>query len=128
MAGRWVMATIQMSFAVMPALVYLVAGLLIADGSSAITIGTVVAFTTLQTRVVFPLQSLLSVGVDLQTSLALFERIFEYLDLPVDITEREGAGELDASRGGHVAMRDVWFRYDQDSPWTLSGIDLDVPP
>src|SRR5213593_1682179 len=71
MAGRWVMATIQISFAVMPALVYLVAGLLIAGGSGAITIGTVVAFTTLQTRVVFPIQSLLSVGVDVQSSLAL---------------------------------------------------------
>jgi ATP-binding cassette subfamily B protein len=128
MAGRWVMATIQLSFSVMPALVYLVAGLLIAGGSTSITIGTVVAFTTLQTRVVFPLQSLLSVQVDVQTSLALFERIFEYLDLPVDLTEREGAVTLDASRGGHVAMRDVWFRYDDEAPWTLRGIDLDVEP
>ncbi len=81
MAGRWMMATIQTSFAVMPALVYLFAGL---DGG-AVTIGTVVAFTTLQTRIFFPIQSLLSVGVDLQASSALFERVFEYLDLPVDI-------------------------------------------
>src|SRR5204862_224874 len=89
MAGRWVMATIQTSFAVMPALVYLVAGLLIAGGSDSITIGTVVAFTTLQNRVIFPLQSLLGVSVDVQASLALFDRIFEYLDLPVELHDGE---------------------------------------
>src|SRR5205085_5650810 len=67
MAGRWRMASVQMSFAVMPALVYWFAG-----QTSAISIGTVVAFTTLQTRLLFPIQSLLSVGVDVQTSGALF--------------------------------------------------------
>ena len=81
MAGRWMMATIQTTFAVMPALVYLFAGL---DGGT-VSIGTVVAFTTLQTRIFLPIQSLLSVGVDLQASSALFERVFEYLDMPVDI-------------------------------------------
>ena len=81
MAGRWMMATIQTSFAVMPALVYLFAGL---DGG-AVSIGTVVAFTTLQTRIFWPIQSLLNVGVDIQSSAALFERVFEYLDMPVDI-------------------------------------------
>src|SRR6266480_649577 len=82
MAGRWRMASVQMSFAVMPALVYWFAG-----QTSAISIGTVVAFTTLQTRLLFPIQSLLSVGVDVQTSGALFARIFEYLDLPVEVNE-----------------------------------------
>ena len=81
MAGRWMMAAIQTSFAVMPALVYLFAGL--APGAA--SIGTIVAFTTLQTRLFFPVQSLLSVGVDIQTSTALFDRVFEYLDLEVDI-------------------------------------------
>ena len=81
MAGRWMMASIQTSFAVMPALVYLFAGL----SPSAVSIGTVVAFTTLQTRLFLPMQSLLNVGVDIQTSTALFDRVFEYLDLPVDI-------------------------------------------
>ena len=98
MAGRWRMSTVQMSFSIMPALVYLFAGLTIAGGSSAITIGTVVAFTTLQTRLLFPIGSLLNVGIDIQTSRALFDRIFEYLDLPVDITERADAVELDAAR------------------------------
>src|SRR4051795_1083216 len=125
MAGRWVMATIQTSFAVMPALVYLVAGLLIANGSEAISIGTVVAFTTLQNRVIFPIQSLLSGSVDVQSSLALFERIFEYLDLPVEL--HDGEREL-AVTDGRVRFDDMWFRYDPDGPWTLRGIDLDVAP
>src|SRR5437763_5182350 len=125
MAGRWVMAIIQISFAVMPALVYLVAGLLIAHGSTSITIGTVVAFTTLQNRVMFPLQSLLSVGVDVQTSLALFERIFEYLDLPVEL--RDGDRQLRVT-AGRVRFDDVWFRYDADGPWILRGVDLDIAP
>jgi ATP-binding cassette subfamily B protein len=125
MAGRWVMATIQTSFAVMPALVYLAAGLLIANGSTAITIGTVVAFTTLQNRVLFPIQSLLNVSVDVQTSRALFDRIFEYLDLPVELDD--GDRELAVPEGG-VRFDDVWFRYDENGPWTLEGIDLDVVP
>ena len=82
----------------MPALVYLFAGLTIASGGAAITIGTLVAFTTLQTRIFFPIQSLLSVSVDVQSSLALFERVFDYLDLPVEIGEREGAVTLRRER------------------------------
>jgi ATP-binding cassette subfamily B protein len=128
MAGRWVMATIQTSFAVMPALVYLVAGLLIADGSEAITIGTVVAFTTLQNRVIFPIQSLLGVSVDVQSSLALFERIFEYLDLPVELHDGDRELAVDGRDGVRVRFDDVWFRYDPEGPWTLRGIDLDVAP
>ena len=120
MAGRWMMATVQTSFAVMPALVYLFAGL---DGG-AVSIGTVVAFTTLQTRIFFPIQSLLSVGVDVQASSALFERVFEYLDMPVDI--HPGARALPFPRGD-VALDDVWFRYDGDEGWTIAGVDLEVP-
>jgi ATP-binding cassette subfamily B protein len=127
MAGRWRMASVQMSFAAMPALVYLFAGLSMADGAPSISIGTLVAFTTLQTRLFFPLQSLLGVGIDVQTSLALFGRIFEYLDLPVDIAEREGARTLDpAVVGGEVAFEDVRFGYDADR-LTLDGVDLLVP-
>jgi ATP-binding cassette subfamily B protein len=126
MAGRWRMASVQMSFAIMPALVYLFAGLDNASGGHAISIGTVVAFTTLQTRLLFPIQSLLSVGLEVQTSLALFGRIFEYLDLPIDIVERPGARPLSDVRGD-VRLSDVWFRYDPGSSWTLQEIEAEIP-
>ncbi len=126
MAGRWRMASVQMAFAIMPALVYWFAGWSIAHGGAAISIGTVVAFTTLQTRLFFPLQSLLSVGIDIQTSLALFHRIFEYLDLPVDITERADARQLDGVRG-EVRFEGVSFAYDVDGPPILDDVDLVVP-
>ncbi|HEY3191087.1 MAG TPA: ABC transporter ATP-binding protein, partial [Solirubrobacteraceae bacterium] len=137
MAGRWRMASVQMSFAIMPALVYWFAGQSLATGANAISIGTVVAFTTLQTRLFFPLGSLLNVGIDIQTSLALFHRIFEYLDLPVDVAEREGAVTLDPHAvRGEVALEGVRFAYDSTpaepdaadrTPPTLDGIDLIVP-
>ena len=129
MAGRWRMASVQISFAAMPALIYLFAGLSIAGGTGAITIGTLVAFTTLQTRLFFPVQSLLSVGVDLQSSLALFERVFEYLELPVEIDEHEQAIALEpeAMRGA-VTFEDVGFRYVSDADWTLHDVDLEIAP
>ena len=128
MAGRWRMASVQIAFAAMPALIYLVAGLSIAGGGEAITIGTLVAFTTLQTRLFFPIQSLLSVGVDVQSSLALFERVFEYLDMPVEIDERDGAVELDpAAVHGDVEFDGVGFRYGADGDEILSGVDIHVP-
>ena len=128
MAGRWRMASVQMAFSIMPALVYWFAGQSIASGGDAISIGTVVAFTTLQTRLFFPLQSLLGVGLDVQSSLALFHRIFEYLDLEVDILDREDAVVLDpAAVRGDVRFEDVTFGYDADGPPTLDGIDLAVP-
>jgi ATP-binding cassette, subfamily B, bacterial len=126
MAGRWRMASVQMSFAIMPAAVYWFAGESIASGGHAISIGTVVAFTTLQTRVLFPIQSLLSVGLEVQTSLALFGRIFEYLDLPVDIVERPTARALSDVRGD-VRLEDVWFRYAPGAPWTLEEIAAEIP-
>jgi ATP-binding cassette, subfamily B, bacterial len=122
MAGRWRMASVQMSFAIMPALVYWFAG-----QTSAITVGTLVAFTTLQTRLLFPIGSLLSVSVDVQSSLALFHRIFEYLDLPVDLGEAKEAVDLRDVRG-EVRFEGVTFGYDADGRPTLDGIDLVVPP
>ncbi|MGH2968026.1 MAG: ABC transporter ATP-binding protein [Solirubrobacteraceae bacterium] len=118
MAGRWMMASIQTSFAVMPALVYLFAGL----SPNAVSIGTVVAFTTLQTRLFWPMQGLLNVGVDIQTSMALFDRVYEYLDLPVDI--HPGTLELHDVEGA-LRFEDVWFSYAGEP--TLRAIDLTVP-
>src|SRR5688500_5826963 len=122
MAGRWVMASIQMSFSIMPALVYWFAGQSFVGG---VTLGTVVAFTTLQTRLFFPVGQLLSVQIDVQTSLALFDRVFEYLDMPVEITEREDAVDLPPCRGD-VAFDHVWFRYGE-GPWTLEDVSFEVP-
>ncbi|MFZ2114617.1 MAG: ABC transporter ATP-binding protein [Solirubrobacteraceae bacterium] len=126
MAGRWRMASVQMSFAIMPAAVYWFAGYTSVHGGAVISIGTVVAFTTLQTRLLFPMQQLLSVGLEVQTSLALFGRIFEYLDLPVDIEERPTARALEGVRGD-VTLEDVCFRYAPEAPWTLQDISAEIP-
>jgi ATP-binding cassette subfamily B protein len=129
MAGRWVMASIQMSFSIMPALVYWFAGQSFVGG---VTLGTVVAFTTLQTRLFFPVGQLLSVQIDVQTSLALFDRVFEYLDLPVEIVERDDAVDLPPCRGD-LAFEGVWFRYEEGARadgsdgWTLSDVSFEVP-
>ncbi len=126
MAGRWRMASVQMSFAIMPAAVYWFAGYTIIHGDNAISIGTLVAFTTLQTRLLFPMQQLLSVGLEVQTSLALFGRIFEYLDLPIDIVEHASARALGGVRGD-VSLDDVWFRYTPEAPWTLEDVSAEIP-
>jgi ATP-binding cassette subfamily B protein len=136
MAGRWVMASIQATFAIMPALVYWFAGFSIANGGAAISIGTLVAFTTLQTRLLFPIGQLLSIGIDIQTSLAMFDRVFEYLDLEVEIDEAPDARALGKVQGD-VQFSDVWFSYGgegagsgeqgADRSWTLRGVSVDVP-
>jgi ATP-binding cassette subfamily B protein len=124
MAGRWVMAAIQTSFAIMPVAAYWFAGLALANGSHVISIPTLVAFTTLQTRLFFPVGSLLGVGLDVQTSLALFDRIFDYLDQPVEIQERTDAHTL--NEAGDVTFDHVWFRYG-DGEWTLEDVTFTVP-
>ena len=125
MTGRAFFATVQTFFAITPALIYLLAGLMLTGslpgGDEALTAGTLVAFTTLQARLQMPLLQLMRVTLDVQTSLALFRRIFEYLDLRPAITERAGAVDLRAPRGS-VELRDVWFRYPE--PRALSGARL----
>ena len=123
MAGRWVMASIQTSFAIMPAAVYWFGGLALAGGSHAVSIPLLVAFTTLQTRLFFPVGNLLGVGLDVQTSLALFDRIFEYLDEPVDIEEKPDA--ISHADAGDVEFAHVWFRYGDE--WTLEDVSFTVP-
>jgi ATP-binding cassette, subfamily B, bacterial len=124
MAGRWVMASIQTSFAVMPAAVYWFGGLALAHGSHAVSVPMLVSFTTLQTRLFFPVGGLLGVGLDVQTSLALFDRIFEYLDEPVDIAEKPDA--LESTDAGDVVFDRVWFRYGP-TEWTLEDVSFAVP-
>lgn len=122
MTGRTFFATVQTFFAITPALIYLLAGLMITGnvpgGTDALTAGTLVAFTTLQARLQMPLLQLMRVTLDVQTSLALFRRIFEYLDLEPAVVEKPGATALTALRG-EVELRDVWFRYPE--PRALSG-------
>ncbi len=132
MAGRWMMGTIQFIFAVQPAIIYWLAGQSFIGHS--ISIGVVVAFTTLQTRLLFPINSLLGVQADMESSLALFDRIFEYLDLPVDIVEAAEPVTLRPEEVlGEIRLQDVSFRYgtptagESNDAWTLRHIDLDVP-
>ncbi|MDQ3986988.1 MAG: ABC transporter ATP-binding protein/permease [Actinomycetota bacterium] len=138
MVGRGFFALIQIFFSITPAFVYLVAGLMyFSDDVGRGIIGTIVAFTTLQSRLFFPLGQLLNVQVEIQSALALFDRIFEYLDLERDITDHDGALEISPSEvRGEVRFEDIWFRYERplrtegqdERLWTIGGIDLSVPP
>ncbi|MEU5025258.1 ABC transporter ATP-binding protein [Streptomyces milbemycinicus] len=144
MAGRWRMSTIGIVMAAMPAVIYWAAGMVLDSGGPSVSIGTLVAFVSLQQGLFRPTVSLLSTGVDIQTSLALFQRIFEYLDLPIDITEPAEPVRLAKVRG-EVRFDRVDFSYPKDATGakesrgtgdlkelkssrpTLSGIDLTVP-
>ncbi|MFI6558968.1 ABC transporter ATP-binding protein [Streptomyces sp. NPDC050534] len=126
MAGRWRMAVITIVMAAMPAVIYWTAGIALQMGGPDVSIGTIVAFVSLQQGLFRPAVSLLSTGVQIQTSLALFQRIFEYLDLPIDITERDNPVHLDQIKG-EVRFEDVEFRYDDKGGPILDGIDVTVP-
>ncbi|MEU1043758.1 ABC transporter ATP-binding protein [Streptomyces sp. NPDC005897] len=126
MAGRWRMAVITIVMAAMPAVIYWTAGIALQLGGPDVSLGTIVAFVSLQQGLFRPTVSLLSTGVQIQTSLALFQRIFEYLDLPVDITEREDPVHLDHIKG-EVRFEDVEFGYDGKGGPVLDGIDITVP-
>lgn len=159
MIGRSFFAVIQIFFSITPALVYLVAGIVMHGGASlqALSAGTLVAFTTLQSRLFFPVGQMLQVSVEVQSSMALFDRIFEYLDLPQEITDAPDAVAL-SSPQGRVRLNDVWFHYEaaeqaaRDAiagvepvelepwelpapgpgparrPWTLGGVSFEIEP
>jgi ATP-binding cassette subfamily B protein len=146
MVGRSFFALVQVFFSASPALIFLVAGY------SNLSLGTIVAFTTLQTRLLFPIGNMLQTSVEVQSSLALFERIFAYLDLPQDIVDAPGARELPKERvRGAVELDDVYFRYEEPvqpaaleaqavevdgdgsrpvppREWTLEDVDLEIEP
>ncbi len=124
LAGRWRMASMNVLFAAVPAVIYLGAGLV----PGTMTIGTLVAFTTLQAGLFRPLMGLLNVGVSIVASLALFARIFEYLDLTVDVADPEHPVEIDPDRiAGHVRIEDVTFTHHGSDVAALAGVSLDVP-
>ncbi|GAA1500847.1 ABC transporter ATP-binding protein [Streptomyces synnematoformans] len=125
MAGRWRMAAIGVVMAAMPAVIYWTAGLASGPAGQGVTIGTVVAFVSLQQGLFRPTVSLLATGVQMQTSLALFQRIFEYLDLPVDIAEPERPVRLAKPRGD-VRFEHADFAYEPGRP-TLRDVTLTVP-
>ncbi len=126
MAGRWRQSSIYIMMAAMPSVIYWAAGLTAVHGHTHISIGTLVAFTTLQQGLFTPTLQLLQTGIALQSSLALFDRIFEYLDLPVDIEEPTTPRRL-REIDGAIRFHDVEFSYD-GSTSTLSDINLDIPP
>jgi ATP-binding cassette subfamily B protein len=132
MIGQGFYAVVQSFLSITPAAIYLIAGLLIADHHP-ISAGTIVAFSTLQTRLYFPIGQLLQVSVELRSSLALFDRVFEYLDVVPDIVDAPDAVSLPAdsssgSSAGSVALRDVHFRYPGVSAEALAGVSLSAEP
>jgi ATP-binding cassette subfamily B protein len=126
LAGRWRMALLSIIFAAIPAVIYLAAGIPVT--ANAMTIGTLIAFTTLQNSLFRPLVGLLSTSVSAISSLALFARVFEYLDLPIDVDDPANPIDVDTSRiRGHVRFSDVGFTYPDAHLAALADIDLDVP-
>ena len=128
MIGQGFYAIVQSFLSITPAAVYLITGLLLAHGTT-ISTGTVVAFTTLQTRLYFPIGQLLQVSVELRSSLALFDRVFEYLDVVPDIVDAPDAVDLPAiSSGSRVALSEVHFRYPGTPVDALAGVNLKADP
>ena len=131
MSGQWFFAMVSIFLSSIPAIVYLVAGFLMHNGATDITAGTIVAFTTVQARLLFPLLGLMRVALDLQTSGALFARIFEYLDLKPQIADAPDAVAVPAPVSGRVAFDDVSFKYADASPGsrpTLDDVSFEIEP
>jgi ATP-binding cassette subfamily B protein len=136
MIGRSFFAVVGTFFSITPALVYLIAGILLNRGSTSLTAGDIVAFTTLQSRLFFPIGSMLQVSTEVHSSLALFDRIFEYLDLKHDITDAPDAEPLVNVRG-EVTLDHVRFHYESveeipegedDREWTIDDVSLEIRP
>ncbi|WCM56779.1 ABC transporter ATP-binding protein [Microbacterium sp. EF45047] len=133
MSGQGFFAVVQVIMSSIPAVIYLVAGLFIVGGTGEITAGAIVAFTTVQARLLMPLMGLMRVALDLQTSRALFARIFEYLDLVPQIQDAPDAIDVADAPGprGRIAFEDVVFRYPDaaaDSRPTLDGVSFVAEP
>jgi len=128
MSGQGFFALVQIFLSSVPAIIYVCAGWLIANHEP-LSVGTIVAFTTAQARLLFPMMGIMQIALDLQTSQALFARIFEYLDLKPAIIDAPNPAEVDASRLGHVAFENVVFRYPgvaEDGEPTLRGLSFEI--
>ena len=143
MTGQAFFTVVQIFFSLVPVAVYLLAGYLISGTGPSISAGTIVAFTTLQARLFFPIGSLLQVSVELQASLALFERIFGYLDITPEIVDSLDAVEMKSERvSGRVTFDNVSLQYsaagddptdeqtlgDKDQRWALDGVSFEIEP
>jgi ATP-binding cassette subfamily B protein len=126
MTGRWRQSSIGIIVSILPAAIYLAAAFTVANTTGPVSIGTLVAFTALQTALFRPMVSLLRTGVDMQTSMAMFRRVFDYLDLPVDIDNPATPSPLPAGRG-ELRFDGVSFAYPGAGANTLTHIDLTVP-
>lgn len=138
MSGQLFFAMVQVFISAVPAIVYLISGLIIARSTGTsldpgITAGTIVAFTTVQSRLLFPMMALMRIALDLQTSKALFARIFEYLDLKPQIVDSPNTIELKTGRAkaGEIEFKNVTFKYDdakEEEPATLKNLSFTVKP
>jgi ATP-binding cassette subfamily B protein len=130
MSGQWFFAMVQIFLAIIPAVIYICAAWLML-GRVPVTAGTIVAFTTVQARLMWPLLGLMRVALDLQTSQALFARIFEYLDLRPAIVDAPNAHPVNGAQLGRVEFDDVVFSYPDSgpaSPPTLKGLSFAIEP
>jgi ATP-binding cassette subfamily B protein len=126
LAGRWRMTTMSIIFAVIPALLYLAAGFPATSGG--MTIGTLVAFVALQASVFRPIMGLLNISVQVISSMALFSRIFGYLDLPVDVAEPEHPIPIDPARvRGELHFEDVSYTYPGADAAAVDSVTLQIP-
>jgi ATP-binding cassette subfamily B protein len=130
MSGQWFFALVQIALASVPAVIYLCAGWLITH-DFALTAGTIVAFTTAQTRLLFPMMGIMQIALDLQTSQALFARIFEYLDLVPTVKNPDIPTPMSAKSVGRIEFDNVTFRYpdsDGEAHPTLENISFSIEP
>ncbi|MCH7971939.1 MAG: ABC transporter ATP-binding protein [Chloroflexi bacterium] len=133
MTGQTFFVVMQTFFTMAPAIVWLIGGYILTGGSNTLTLGDIVAFTAIQTRLLFPLAGLFNRGVEISSSIALFDRIFEYLDIDPKIKDPANPVEMDpATVRGEIAYRTVGFRYESvksngDAPFALRDIDFAVP-
>ena len=130
MVGRWFFGFIQTFFAILPAGVYLMAGVVLHAGlKGGVSVGTLVSFTTFQSALFFPIGQLLNIQVELQGALALFDRIFQYLDLPIEIADRPGAITIPAAAiKGQIGFENVTFSYEPGITPAVQGVTFGADP